>query len=634
MCGIIAYAGEDPAAPILFEGLKRLEYRGYDSAGILVINAESEFELKKDVGKVAEINQRLNLVDLHGTVGLAHTRWATHGGVTRNNAHPHLSNNGKIAVVHNGIVENYKELRAGLLSKGFSFYGETDTEVVPNLIEYHMRTEGLDFLQAVLKTFQSLEGNFALVILDRDSKMLIGAKNGSPLVLGVGAKEKNEYFLASDIPAFLDRTKDVVYLYDGDTVVIEPPSHRSSRRRCVVINFHTGELVHRPVQSVSWDMKHAAKGEFDHFMLKEVSEQLETIQNASTQDRQTIETITQQIRKAKGVFLIGCGSSYHACVSASYLFSKLCSFHINPVIASEFSSYEDFLTQDTLVIAVTQSGETIDVLDAMKTARRKGCHVISIVNVMGSSATQFAHQSIFLNAGPEVSVLSTKTYTAQLAVLTLLAYSLAGRYDEGVQKLRYLWNAVYNLTAASTRIRIKELADRLSKEEHVYVLGRGALFATALEAALKIKEVSYIHAEAFAGGEMKHGPISLIRKDTPCLVFVSKETESKVLSNAMEVKSRGGYLIGVGPTPIDTFDFFIRVPENDDLNPICQIIPIQILAYQLAVILGHDPDRPRNLAKSVTVRSADNSVRSTHPEQGDRAQRRHGVRTKASARAV
>jgi glutamine---fructose-6-phosphate transaminase (isomerizing) len=602
MCGIIAYAGEDAAAPILLEGLKRLEYRGYDSAGVLVIDEESKFELKKGVGKVDQIDRELNFMDMRGSVGLAHTRWATHGGVTRANAHPHVSNNGKIAVVHNGIVENYKELRALLVSKGFVFYGETDTEVVPNLVEYNMRVEGLDFHHAVLRTFRSLEGNFALVVLDRDSKVLIGAKNGSPLVVGVGERQRNEFFLASDIPAFLDRTKDVVYLYDGDTVVIEPPSRHGSRRHYEILNFQTGEPVRRPVQSVSWDVKHAAKGEFDHFMLKEISEQQETIQNATTQDREKIEAIAQQIRNAKGVFLVGCGSSYHACLSASYLFSKLASFHVNPVIASEFSSYEDYLKEDTLVIAVTQSGETIDVLDAMKTARQKGCHVVSIVNVMGSSATQFAHTSLFLNAGPEVSVLSTKTYTAQLAVLTLLAYSLAGRYDEGVQRLRYLWNAVYNLTAASTRNRIKELADRLSKEEHVYVLGRGSLFATALEAALKIKEVSYIHAEAFAGGELKHGPISLIRGGTPCLVFVSKETESRILSNAMEVKSRGGYLVGVGPTPIDTFDFFIRVPENDDLNPICQIIPIQILAYQLAVILGHDPDRPRNLAKSVTVR--------------------------------
>jgi len=599
MCGIIAYNGSEDAAPILLEGLKRLEYRGYDSAGILTVDSGShQFALKKDIGKVMEIHEKVNFLDLKGSVGIAHTRWATHGGVTKHNAHPHISNNGKIAVIHNGIIENYKDLKAQLEKEGFHFSSETDTEVVPNLIEYWMRIRGVNFVQATLNSFQSLEGNFALVVIDGDSKTIVGSKNGSPLVLGVG--RNNSYFLASDIPAFLDRTKDVVYLYDGDTVVITQPN--GSPREYEILDFRNGKKVERPIQSVSWDIEHAAKGEFDHFMLKEISEQVETIQRAASQDKQTIEEITVKIRKARGVFLIGCGSSYHACLSVSYLFSKLASFHINTVLASEFSAYEDFLKEDTLVIAVTQSGETIDVLDAIKTAKQKGCQIISIVNVMGSSATQFADTSLFINAGPEVSVLSTKTYTAQLAVLTLLAFSLAGKYDEGVRELKYLWNVVYNLTSRNMRTQIQELADRVSTSEHLFVLGRGSLFATALEAALKIKEVSYIHAEAFAGGELKHGPISLIGKGTPVIVFVSKDTESKILSNAMEVKSRGGYLIGIGPTKIDAFDFFIRVPENEELNPICQIIPIQILAYQLAVILGHDPDRPRNLAKSVTVR--------------------------------
>ena len=598
MCGIIAYSGEDSAAPVLFEGLKRLEYRGYDSAGLITIDSNSEFELKKDIGKVLEINDRLNFLSLDGKIGLAHTRWATHGGVTRENAHPHVSNNSRVAVIHNGIVENYKELKSKLISEGFTFYSETDTEVIPNLIEYWMSKKGLDFIHAVTNTFQSLEGNFAIVVMDRDSKLIVGAKNGSPLVLGVG---KGEYFLASDIPAFLDRTKDVVYLYDGDMVVVHPP--KSGRGPSYeILDFRDLRPLSRPVQSVSWDIEHAAKGEFDHFMLKEIAEQVETIQRAASQDRDVIDDITNRIRKARGVFLIGCGSSYHACLSASYLFSKLASFHVNAVLASEFSAYEDFLKEDTLVIAVTQSGETIDVLDAIKTAKAKGCQIVSIVNVMGSSATQIADLSLFLNAGPEVSVLSTKTYTAQLAVLTLLAYSLAGMYDEGVKKLKYLWNVVYNLTAASMRDKLKQLSERLSKEQHVFVLGRGSLYATALEAALKIKEVSYIHAEAFAGGELKHGPISLIGKGTPCMVFVSNDTEKNILSNAMEVKSRGGYLIGIGPQPIETFDFFIKVPESNNLNPVCQIIPIQIIAYQLAVMLGHDPDRPRNLAKSVTVR--------------------------------
>ena len=300
------------------------------------------------------------------------------------------------------------------------------------------------------------------MVIDRDSKTIIGSKNGSPLVLGVG--RNNDFFLASDIPAFLDQTKDVVYLYDGDTVVIRQPKLEGEARHYEILDFRTGKREERPVQSVSWDIEHAAKGEFDHFMLKEIFEQADTIKRAASQDRATIEEITNRIRKARGVFLIGCGSSYNACLSASYLFSKLASFHINTVLASEFSAYEDFLKEDTLVIAVTQSGETIDVLDAIKTAKQKGCQIISIVNVVGSSATQFADTSIFLNAGPEVSVLSTKTYTAQLAVLTLLAFSLAGRYNEGVRELKFLENVLLNLTSRHMRDEIKELADRARED--------------------------------------------------------------------------------------------------------------------------------------------------------------------------
>src|SRR5579863_3640566 len=582
MCGIIAYTGEEDAAPILYEGLKRLEYRGYDSAGILTINDKGEFELKKQIGKVESIQKELNLLDLSGKVGIAHTRWATHGGVTQTNAHPHVSNNGQIAVIHNGIVENYKELKALLTSKGFHFESETDTEVIPNLVEYWMTgTKRLDFVNAAIRTLNSLEGNFAIVLIDRNSGTILGAKNGSPLVLGVGEKKKTgsgifrELFLASDIPAFLDRTKNVVYLYDGDLVVIpgsrgSPPSNNSSRVRAVGFTYQMLDfrgrgvtknkdvaMISRPVQSVSWNLAHAAKGEFDHFMLKEIAEQVETIQKAAAQDHEIIQGVAQSIRNAKGVFLVASGSSYHACLSASYLFAKLASFHINTVIASEFSQYEAFLKPETLVIAVSQSGETIDVLDAVKVAKEKGCQIVSIVNVMGSSLTQISHKTLLLNSGPEISVLSTKTYTAQLAVLTLLAYAVAGRYDDGVRTLKFLWNIVYNLTAATTRNKIKELATRLASQEHIFVLGRGSLYATALEAALKIKEVSYIHAEAFAGGELKHGPIAMIKKNTICIVFVSRDTEKTILSNAMEVKSRGGYLVGIGPKPIESFDFFM-----------------------------------------------------------------------------
>jgi glucosamine--fructose-6-phosphate aminotransferase (isomerizing) len=605
MCGIIAYTGDEDAAPILVEALRRLEYRGYDSAGMITIDRSGEFELKKQVGRVQDIHNQLNLLDLEGSIGIAHTRWATHGGVTQANAHPHVSNNSKIAVIHNGIVENYKELKALLVSKGFHFESQTDTEVIPNLIEYWMDSKGLSFLDSTIRTLQSLEGNFAVVIIDRTSRTIIGAKNGSPLVLGVGDRKKNEFFLASDIPAFLDRTKDVVYLYDGDMVILQSENSSSKAKRSYkILDFRAKvkKPIIRPIQSVSWSLSHAAKGEFDHFMLKEIGEQVETIQKAAAQDRELVQSITDSIRNAKGVFLVASGSSYHACLSASYLFAKLASFHINTVIASEFSQYESFLKPETLVIAVSQSGETIDVLDAVKVAKEKGCQIVSIVNVMGSSLTQISHKTLLLNSGPEISVLSTKTYTAQLALLSLLAYSLTGKYEEGLSKLKFLWNIVYNLTAATTRNKIKDLSARLASHEHIFILGRGSLYATALEAALKIKEVSYIHAEAFAGGELKHGSIAMIKKGTPCIIFISKDTERTILSNAMEVKSRGGYIIGIGPEPVESFDFFIKVPESNSLNPICQIIPIQILAYQLAVMLGHDPDKPRNLAKSVTVR--------------------------------
>ncbi len=466
-----------------------------------------------------------------------------------------------------------------------------------------MKDDKVSLIGAIERTLQSLEGNFAVVVLDRITGTIFGAKNGSPLVLGIG--KENDFFLASDIPAFIEQTKDVVYLYDGDLVVLE---RAGLERTWKILDFRVEERespknqISRPVQSVSWNLEQAAKGEFDHFMLKEISEQVETIQAAASQDRESIEEITKRIKKATGVFFVASGSSYHACLSASYLFARLDSFHVNTILASEFSAYENFLKPETLVIAVSQSGETIDVLDAVKTAKAKGCQIVSIVNVMGSSLAQVADMTLLLNAGPEISVLSTKTYTAQVALLSLLAYTLAGRYDEGLKNLKFLWNIVYNLTSANTRNKVKQLASRLSTEQHIFVLGRGPLYATALEAALKIKEVSYIHAEAFAAGELKHGAIAMIRKGTPCIVFVSKDTEKSILSNAMEVRSRGGYIVGIGSNPIESFDFFIKIPESGELNPICQIIPVQILAYQLAVILGHDPDKPRNLAKSVTVR--------------------------------
>ncbi len=591
MCGIIGYVGDKESAPIIFNGLKRLEYRGYDSAGIAISNGDGKTEIRKDVGRVDDINKRINFLEMKGTTGIGHTRWATHGGVTQQNAHPHISNNGKIVVIHNGIVENYQELKDVLKKEGFTFYGETDTETIPNMIEFEMR-KGKTFEDATMDTIKQLEGYYAILAMYDGEAKIVAARNGSPLVVGVG---DGENFIGSDIPAFLEHTKKVMYIHDDDFVVLD-------EENVTFRSLKTGEMMERPVHSVDWDIEQANKGNFDHFMMKEITEQVDTIKAAANQDKASLFEIADAIKRAKGVFFVACGSSYHACLTASYVFSKVAKMHINVVLGSEFSNYEHFLTPDSLVIAVSQSGETIDVLDAVKTAKTKGSKVMSIVNVMGSSLHRTSDKSLMLNAGPEICVLSTKTYTAQLTVLSLLAYTIAGRYEEGKKGLEYLWNTTYNLTAANTRDYIKSLAQKLKDKEHIFTIGRGLQFPTAMEAALKIKEVSYIHAEGFSGGELKHGTISLIEEGTPCIVFSSKDNEKEILSNAMEIKARGGYIIGINSHNNEVFDFFIKVPDVGELNPITQIIPIQVLSYQLAILRGCDPDKPRNLAKSVTVK--------------------------------
>ncbi len=589
MCGIIGYIGSKTAPEILLSGLKRLEYRGYDSCGMVTLNG-SGMEIRKDVGKIDDVNEKLRFLEMTGNIGIAHTRWATHGGVTQTNAHPHIDCGKNVAVVHNGIIENYQELRAHLEKSGHVFESQTDTEVITHLVEEELK-KGLRFEDACKSALKEMEGSYAVLILNKDEHKIIAAKNGSPLVLGVS---DHGYFVASDIPAFLEHTKKVIYLYDGDFVVMGGQMQ--------IYDLEKDQKVERLVDSIEWELEQAKKGKFDHFMLKEISEQVDTIQGAVKQNKDVIDFVTSEIKNSKGIFFVACGTSYHACLAASYIFSKVSNMHINVVLASEFPNYEHFLTEKSLIIAVSQSGETADLLDAVKTAKKRGSKVMSLVNVMGSSLTRHSDKSLMLNAGPEIGVASTKAYTSQLAILTLLAYNMAGKYQEGRSKLEYLWNIIYHLTSRNTRDNIKRLAEKLKEKEHMFLIGRGLQYATALEAALKIKEVSYIHAEAFAGGELKHGTIALIENGTPCIVFVSQDNEKEILSNAMEIKARGGYIIGVSGKNNEIFDFWIKVPEANSENPIVQIIPMQILAYQLAVLRGHDPDYPRNLAKSVVVK--------------------------------
>ncbi|MEM5872245.1 MAG: glutamine--fructose-6-phosphate transaminase (isomerizing) [Candidatus Aenigmatarchaeota archaeon] len=587
MCGIVGYIGNKKASKILLKCLKKLEYRGYDSCGMAVLNGN--IFIKKDVGKIEKVNKKLNFLNLKGKLGIAHTRWATHGNVTQKNAHPHLSNNKKIAVVHNGIIENYQELKDFLISKNFKFYSETDTEVIPNLIEYFMKKR--NFFDAVKLALSKLEGSYAIAVIKEGENKLIAARKESPLVIGIG---KNEYFVASDVPAFLEFTKNVIYLEEKDIAIIDS--------KVKIFNLNKNCFVKRPLRTVDWSLEQIKKRKFEHYMLKEISEQAEVIEKTIKQSKNEIKEIANFIKKANKIYLVGCGSSFYACLSASYKFASVAKLNVNAVLASEFSNFKNFIDSKTLVIAVSQSGETADVLNAVRIAKNAGAKIISIVNVAYSSLARESHKTLFMNCGPEICVLSTKTYTSQLLILTLLAYAVVGKYEEGKKKLKDLVNYVYYLTSENARKYIKKLAKKLKNCEHIYTIGRGLQYPTALEAALKIKEVSYIHAEGFAGGELKHGTIALIEKGTPCIVFSSKETEKEILSNAMELKSRGAYIIGLSSNNNKIFDFFIKVREAEEANSICQIIPIQLLAYQLAVLRGYDPDKPRNLAKSVTVK--------------------------------
>lgn len=587
MCGIIGYMGSEDASSILLKGLKNLEYRGYDSVGIATLSDSDGIEVKKGVGKIDDVRTRVHFEKLSGTIGIGHTRWATHGAVSLANAHPHTDCSKSVAIVHNGIIENHAELRKELEHRGHELKSETDSEVIAHLIEENL-SQGLE--SACMSAFRQLKGSYAVLAMCEGEEKLVAVRKDSPLVVGLS---DHSTFFGSDVPSFLEWTKDVVYLQNHDVVV-------ATRHDVRYYNLLDGEVM-RSVDRVDWGLEQTKKGNFEHFMLKEIAEQAETIQRAIVQDKSVIDRIVDMVREGFGVFLVGCGSSYNASVAGAYLLSKVARVHVNPVLASEFENFEHFLKPETLVFAISQSGETADVLDAVRAARRMGSRLVGITNVMGSSLTREVDELLMMNSGPEICVLSTKTYTSQVVLMALLAYALAGRHDECVQHIKSLYMDIYNLTSKSMREHLKALAHRLAPKEHIYTIGRGLQYATALEAALKIKEVSYIHTEAFAAGELKHGPLALIESGTPVIVFVSKDNYDKTISNAQEVRARGATVIGVSSQSSEVFDYWIKVPDGGDLAPIIQAIPMQILAYELAVLKGLDPDKPRNLAKSVTV---------------------------------
>lgn len=587
MCGIFGYIGKrDTALELVIEGLKKLEYRGYDSWGVAAELNGSLF-IEKQVGKISEADlSPIKGKNVHMAMG--HTRWATHGGVTQINAHPHFSWDKKIAVVHNGIIENYEEVRE-FVGKD-KFISQTDTEVIAHLIGHFRQT--MPFKEAVLAAIHKLKGRYAIVVMNVGEPYLIAARRGSPLILGVG---KGETFLASDIPAFLQYTQDVMYLDDNELATVG--------ESVAFFNIENGLPLEKRIVNIDWKAESADKGEYDHFMLKEIMEQKDSILRAINQNDEEILEIAEAIKKSRGCFFSGCGTAGKVCMAAEYFFSIIANRHVNFAPASEFPIYHHFLRPESLLIVVSQSGETADVLEAMEAAKKKGSKVLSIVNVAGSTIARTSDYSLQINAGPEKAVASTKAATSQLALLLLIAYAIRGDLQEGRRVLAEAASAVNDMLNPRFLTYVKGVAENIKQHENAYIIGKAENYPMALEAAIKIQEVSYIHAEGFAAGELKHGPIALISKGTPCISLIANdEVKQDIISNTIELKARGAHIIGISPENHEVFDQWIRVPDVGVASPLVNLIPIQLMAYYLGVLRGHNPDMPRNLAKSVTVK--------------------------------
>jgi glucosamine--fructose-6-phosphate aminotransferase (isomerizing) len=586
MCGIFGYIGtKNNAANLVLNGLKTLEYRGYDSWGIAEVDGK-KIVTEKHVGKIGQGTTILP----ESSLAIGHTRWATHGGVTITNAHPHLDCTKKLALIHNGIVENYIELKEELIKKKHSFNSETDTEVVVHLIEEYAKK--YEFATAVRLAFTKLKGLNAIVAISVNKFEIVACKNGSPLVVGIGDKE---LFIASDAVGIIPHTKKVIFLKDNEMVVLGDAVS--------VFLLSTGDRITPEIEIIDWKREEGTMGNFPHFMIKEIYDQDHIIRHICKNLLSEIEQISTIVKKARGTFFIGAGTAYHACLAGTYLFAKIAKMHVNTAVASEFNYLEDFLTSESLIIALSQSGETIDVIEPLQRAKEKGTKIVAMVNNLGSTIYRMSDHKILLNAGPELAVASTKAYIAKLALLLLLVGTLSGQQKRIQNLLLKSAEEIKRLLTNNSKEKIKKIAQLLANKEHIYTIGRGVSYPTALEAALKIKEVSYIHTEGLAGGELKHGTIALISKGTPCIVFAPlDETHGATISNATEIKARGGVIIGISPKKSTVFDYWIKVQDLQEATILAQIVPAQLLAYFLALEKDVDPDKPRNLAKSVTVK--------------------------------
>jgi len=610
MCGIVGYIGPKQAYPILLSGLKRLEYRGYDSAGIALLNGKSR--IYKCKGKVSDLEKYVIGKDISGTVGIGHTRWATHGEPNDVNAHPHISMNGIFTIIHNGIIENYSRLKKRLIDRGYTFKSDTDTEILVNLIEYIYLKGQVSAEIAIRLALTKVIGAFGiLVTCTEEPDMIIAARKGSPLVVGVG---DGEYFFASDATPIVEHTNRVVYLNDNDVAVV----HRDEITFKTIMNVK----ITPKIQKLDLDIGEIEKGGFDHFMLKEIFEQPRAIEDTfrGRISRNPFEIhlgglyhIMDKLINAKRIIIIGCGTSWHAGLVGEYLFEELARIPVEVEYASEFRYRNPVILSDDVIIAISQSGETADTLAAIKLAKEQGATVIGICNVVGSSIPRLTHAGVYTHAGPEIGVASTKAFTAQVTVLSMMAM-LLGHERKTISDKNYqiLVEELVNIPAKIEQIlkesnKIKQIAELYKNSNNCLYLGRGYLFPVALEGALKLKEISYIHAEGYPAAEMKHGPIALIDEHMPVFVIAAKDKSyDKIVSNIQEVKARKGIVIAIvseGDTVIRKLaDHVMEVPLADEsLAPLLAVIPLQLLSYYIAVLRGCNVDQPRNLAKSVTV---------------------------------
>jgi glucosamine--fructose-6-phosphate aminotransferase (isomerizing) len=592
MCGIVGCILKDKdAAPILLECVKKLEYRGYDSVGIAT--SSRGLSIKKDQGKIDEVDEKLQITDLPGLKGIAHVRWATHGLPTRENAHPHTDCKNRIAVVHNGIIENYKELRSKLEEEGHRFTSNTDTEVIPHLIEKYT-DNGVGLEEAIRQAIQQIKGSYALAVISTlEPDKVIGVRKESPLIVGVG---EDEYFIASDVPAILQHTNQVLYLDDNEMVILEDTG--------VTIKNLDNEVLIKEMHTIEWSPDMAEKQGFEHFMLKEIHEQSVAVKNTLMEESEIKETV-KKFRHFQRICFVACGTSFHASLVGKYLFETLLGTPTEVVLASEFEYSSNSLDENTLVILITQSGETADTLKALKIANKKS-QTLAIVNVVGSTATRDAQHVIYTRAGPEIGVAATKTYITQLTSIYLLATCMTEN-EELNQQLKKI--PEYIKTILEMEDHIREIARRYTNTSNAFFfIGRGFSYPTALEGALKLKEITYIHGEGYAAGELKHGPLALIDDDVPVVAIAPPgKSHDKTVSNIEEVKARGAQIIALGSREDDVLkseahDYIEFTDEiNEIMSPITYVVPLQLLAYYISIERGIDPDKPKNLAKCVTV---------------------------------